>query len=461
MSSSAGLDSGKTQYIFKSGFVMPLWGLMVWIILMNSSMFNIALPEIISDLEITPATASWIATGYSVVLAISTLTYSRLSDFIPIRYLILVGMSFFGIASIIGFLSDNFGFLLLARVMQGAGAGASQGLGLVLVARYIPVYSRGRYMSWLSAGASMAFGMGPVIGGMLTHFFGWNYLFLISGLVLLVFPAIFRLLPIEPTKKGKFDIWGGVLLASGTTGLLLSLTTLSYEYLVVSVISYGLCWRHLHRVELPFIHPELLRNGRCLMIVYMGFSNFATHFSALFCLPILLSTIFKKESAEIGLLIFPGAMTAGFAAIFIVGRLIDRFGPRPVMITAHILLLSSTIMFSLLSGESPYYNMMAYLFMSLGFFSLTPSLGNELTRILPRSQVASGLGMLQLAQFFGSAFGVSVVGILITMQQNIPPKVAYHNIFLVIAGFVLVSGSILFLYLFLKIKRSELASEAK
>jgi len=66
-------ETAKTQDFFKAGFVITLWSLMVWLVLMNTSMFNVALPSIISELDITPATVSWIVTGYSIVLAISPL----------------------------------------------------------------------------------------------------------------------------------------------------------------------------------------------------------------------------------------------------------------------------------------------------------------------------------------------------------------------------------------------------
>lgn len=430
---------------FKAEIVIPLWSVIVWLVLMNTSMFNIALPNIISDLGITAAAGSWIITGYSIVLAISTITFSRLSDFVPIRRLLVIGMIIFGLSSIIGFFSQHFGMLIFARVMQAAGAGASQALGIVLAARYIPYARRGRAMALIGAGASLAFGLGPIVGGMLAQVFSWNYLFIVTTLVLIVVPFLYKYIPAEQPIKGKFDFFGAILIAVATSGLLLFLTTLLFPILIISIIAAIWGWIHFQKVSAPFIQPQLLRNRHYLKIVYMGFSAFAIHFSTLFVLPILLATLFQMEAGQIGLIIFPGAIISAFVAI-IVGKLIDKYGTKPIMITSHSLLLISTLLFYAFSITSPYLSMLAYLFMSLGFFSLVASLSNELTRILPPEQVGSGMGMQQLMQFFGVGFGVTVAGLLITLQQNTEPTVSYTNIFLAICALVISSCTVLIFY---------------
>jgi DHA2 family metal-tetracycline-proton antiporter-like MFS transporter len=456
MRSNANLESIPQPGTFRTGIVIPLWSVMVWLVLMNTTMFNIALPSIIGDLKITAATGSWIVTGYSIVLAISTITYSRLSDFIPIRRLLMIGVLLFGFSSIIGYFSHQYGLLLFARLMQAAGAGASQALGMVLAARYIPLATRGKAMSMIGAGASLAFGLGPIVGGILAQVLSWHYLFVVTGLVFFLVPFLYKYIPAEQPSEGKFDLLGAILIAVGTTGLLLFLSTFSYVYFVISAIAYIWCWKHLHKVSIPFIQPQLLHNRNYLKIVFMGFAAFAAHFSTLFCLPILLAEMFHMQSGEIGLIIFPGAMISACAAI-IVGRIIDRYGTHLIMTTGHGLLVLSTILFYGLSSLSPYFSMIGYLFMSLGFFSLIASLANELTRILPNQQVGSGMGMQQLMQFFGGAFGVTVAGLLITLQKNMEPAVSYPNIFLAICTLVVISSAVLFLYLSWKKKQSGLS----
>lgn len=436
----------------KAHIVIPLWSIMVWLVLMNTSMFNIVLPTVIVELNISPVAGSWIITAYSAALAISTVTYSRLSDFIPIRKLLLFGMILFGTASILGFLANHYVVLLTARVVQAIGAGVSQALGIVIAAKYVPLARRGRSMALIAAAASFAFGLGPVVGGVIAQSFGWNFLFLVTCFVFILLPILYKHTPMEKQERVTFDFLGGSLLAIGTVSLLIFLTTLHFLYLIASLIAYVLFWKHIQKVKTAFIQPELLKNYRYLMLLFIGFSAFALHFATLFFLPLLLFDLFQKEAIEIGLIIFPGAMLSALNSILI-GRLIDRFGTKSTMIGGNVLLLLSTLLFAFILNISPSLNLVAYLFMSLGFFTLTASVQNELTRLLPASQIGSGVGVLQLMNFFGISFGVTIAGILITIQSEVTKSIVYKNVFLIFSGLGVLSVAILFTYLTLNRKK--------
>lgn len=395
---------------------------------MNTTMFNVALPSVLQDLSLDSATASWIVSGYSIVFAISTLTFSRLSDYLPISKLLLIGLSILGIASIIGFFSTNFTLLLTSRVLQAAGAGSVPGLAMVLASRYIPVSRRGKAMALIASASSLGFGLGPVIGGAITQYLGWNYLFVITGLVVLLIPIFQRLLPKEDVQIVKFDTFGCILTALTVTGFLLFLSNFNYIILLSSLICMVVMWKHIHKVEIPFIQPKLLKNKKYLKLLFIGFTAFVSHFAALFLMPIILTTVFKKDPAEVGMIIFPGAILSAIAAQFI-GRLIDRFGNKPLILFGQLFLLISTILFAFFSTVSPYFILFTYMFMSTGFSALTSSVANEVSRILPKDDIGTGMGMAQLIQFFGGAFGVTLTGIMITLQQELVETVIYRNIF--------------------------------
>lgn len=124
---------------FRESLIIPLWSITVMLVVMNTTMFNVALPTVAQALHLTATSASWIVTGYSILFAISSITYSRLSDFIPIRTLLTLGLLLLGGASIVGMLATNYYMLMAARLLQAVGAASAPGLGIVLVTRYIPV----------------------------------------------------------------------------------------------------------------------------------------------------------------------------------------------------------------------------------------------------------------------------------------------------------------------------------
>jgi MFS transporter, DHA2 family, metal-tetracycline-proton antiporter len=418
--------------------IIPLWSLTVWLVVMNTTMFNVALPSVISEFDLSPTAGSWIVSGYSIVFALSTITFSRLSDFIPIGRLLFTGVIILGIASIIGYFSNSFEFVLISRMVQAMGAGAVPGLGMVLATRYIPISRRGRAMSLISSAASLGFGLGPVIGGGITQLLGWNFLFIVTGLVLLLLPVFKVYLPVEQKREGSFDFVGALLTGGGVTSLLLYLSSFSWYLLVLSVLFFGTLVFYSKKKEDPFIRVSLFKNTLYVSLLIIGLIAFMTHFALLFVMPVMLSNLFGKEPATIGFVIFPGAMLSALAAIY-VGRWIDRFGNLPVMRTGLIALLVSVVLFSLFATKAFYLTAIFYMFTSIGFSSLTSSLANENSRILSEDEVGSGMGMLQLVQFFGGALGVAVAGLLIEGQQGIALEAIYRNVFIVYTILVVIS----------------------
>lgn len=311
--------------------IILIWSITVLLVVMNTTMFNVALPLVLKDFSLNSSTASWLVSGYSVMFAISTLTFGRLSDFLPISRLLLIGISILGIASIIGFFSNHFLILLGARILQAAGAGSVMGLGMIMAGRYIPLSRRGKAMAIIASAASLAFGLGPVIGGVITQYLGWNYLFAVTGLSVLSIPFFQKLLPDEVIKKGHFDLHGAILTGLSVTGLLLFISTFSYGVLLGTIVLFAMWWRYLNKIEEPFIPPVLLKNKQYTKLLFIGCSAFFINFSNLFLMPFILTTVFGKGPAEVGMIIFPGAIIAIIAGQFI-GRLIDRFGTVPLII---------------------------------------------------------------------------------------------------------------------------------
>lgn len=422
-----------------------IWSVAVWLVVLNTTMFNIALPSVLLDLSLTSSSASWIVSGYSIVFAISTLTYSRLSDYLPISRLLMIGLVLLGISSIAGFFVNNFYLLMVTRILQAAGAGAVPGLAMVLAGRYIPLIRRGKAMATIASAASLGFGLGPVIGGAITQYLGWNYLFLVTGFVLLFIPIFIKLLPIEGTNAVKFDLGGSILTGMSVMGLILFLSTFSALIFLGTILVTMIMWKHLHTVKIPFIQPELFKNRPYIKLILIGFASYVSHFSTLFIMPIILTSYFHKGPAMVGLLIFPGAIVAAIGAQYI-GRMIDTFGNKPLVIFAHVSLLTSTILFALLSYRSPLFILGAYMFMSIGFSALNSSNSNEITRILAEDKLGAGLGFAQLVQFFGGAFGVAIAGIFINLQKQLPPELMYRNLFIGLTCILIFSGSTAFVY---------------
>ncbi|OCT11268.1 MFS transporter [Paenibacillus pectinilyticus] len=408
--------------------VMPVWTIGLFIVVMNTTMFNVSLPSIIQDLNITADLGSWVISSYSIGYALSTVIYSRLSDVVPIRKLLTVGLIVLGLSSVFGLFAHEFHTLLLARILQSAGAGVMAGLGLVLASRYIPIERRGSAIAMISAGSAMAFGLGPIVGGLISEYFGWNGLFAITCLVLVILPILLRLLPKEQPMPFRFDMLGAVFTVVNAATLLLAVTQLSVVWLTVSVISLGLHIWHLKRKSNTFINPALLASPAFRKLAVIGFCILVLNLGNLFLMPLVLAKIFDKSAMTIGLTIAPGAILSAFLTRF-VGRFIDRFGNLRFLLIGHVILALVMVAFSTVLGASPLVIMIGYLCFSPAFSATIASLNNETSRILPRELIGSGMGLMQLIQFFGGSMSVAICGILLEIQKNTTLLHSYKHVY--------------------------------
>lgn len=426
--------------------VMPVWTFGLFIVLMNTTMFNVSIPSIIQDIGVSASLASWIISSYSIGYALSTVIYSRLSDVLPIRRLLTIGLVILGLASIFGIFASNFQALLFARIAQSAGAGVTAGLGLVIASRYIPYERRGRAISMISAGAAMAFGLGPIVGGVITEYIGWNGLFGVTSLVFVLLPVLLRLLPKEEPKVFRFDMLGAILTIVNAVAILTAVTQRSFILLAVGIISIAAHIWHLNRKEESFINPKLFAKPMYRRLLLVGFCILVLNLGNLFIMPLVLANLFRDSPLIIGLTIAPGAILSAILTRF-VGRWIDRYGNIRVLILGHVIIALVLLVFWAILGTSPAVILFGYLFFAPAASASLASLNNETSRILPSNLIGSGMGFMQLIQFFGGSFSVAVCGMLLEYQKKHSLVHAYEFVYAVLIAISLCSLCVLLWYL--------------
>ncbi|ANS73353.1 tetracycline resistance protein TetA [Paenibacillus yonginensis] len=428
VSSSLAAEGHASSGLRKEGILTVLLGIAVVLAIMNTSMFNLALPEITDSFGLSASVSSLIVTGYSIMFAISSITYSRLSDFVPLRRLLVIGLLTLGIAALGGLFSPSFWLLLTMRVLQAVGAGAVISLSMVLFTRYIPIERRGKAMAFIMSAVSLGLGLGPVAGGAIVDYFGWRYLFLVTAISLLLVPLLYLSLPRETPKRGVFDTAGAVFLAVGTSGILLFLTSHSWPALAAGVVGLVLFVLRIRLASEPFVQPALFANSAYVALSLVGILSYLCSFATLFLIPQILVHRFDFSASHAGFIIFPGSLLA-IVASRKVGTIIDRHGNLHILRYAPLLVLCATLLFALFAADSWLAILLIYLLISLSFTMLSSSVSNEISRILPASQVGSGMGLFQLLQFFSGAFSVAIASSAMEWQKGLSLSSAYSNIF--------------------------------
>ncbi|WP_322923067.1 MFS transporter [Paenibacillus campi] len=421
-------DNAQQHHLHKEGLLTVLLGLAVVLAIMNTSMFNLALPKITAYFHLTDSVSSLIVTGYSIMFAISSITYSRLSDFVPLRRLLVIGLAILGLAAVGGLFSTSFAWLLAMRVLQAVGAGAVISLAMVLFTRYIPLQRRGKAMAFIMSAVSLGLGLGPVVGGAIVDYMGWRFLFLITAISLVLVPLFYLFLPKEMPKRGMFDTAGALFVAAGTSGILLFLTNHSWLALGIGLLGLALFIVRIRIAAEPFVQPALLANSAYVTLSLVGILSYLCSFATLFLIPQILVHRFDFSASHAGFIIFPGSLLAIVASRKI-GSIIDQHGNSSILRYAPLLVLLAIVLFALFAGNSWLSILFIYLLNSLSFAMLSSSVSNEISRILPASQVGSGMGLFQLMQFFSGAFSVALASSAMEWQKGLSLAAAYSNIF--------------------------------
>jgi MFS transporter, DHA2 family, metal-tetracycline-proton antiporter len=400
------------------GRIVPLICAIVFFSVLNGTMFNVAVPDIAADFFLSPAGVSWVMTGYIVVFALASALYGKLADLYPVRRLITIGLLLFNGGALLGLFVQWYPLLIAARVLQASGGGAIPAMGMIVATRYFPPQMRGRVLGALASTVAFAAGVGPVLGGFLAGAVHWRLLFLPSLLTLIAIPLFRRLLPREEPQPGRLDILGALLLG-GTVGLLLLFVAegIVWGLPLAALLLIILC-RHLRRSRAPFIPLELFTNYPYLRVLLTAWLGVSTVFGMFFLVPLLLRHEYGLDTFHIGLVIFPGPMSAAILGN-IGGRMADLRGSTVIVRAGLALLIGGHLMLASLSGAGVVPISLGLVVCYVGFAFIQSSLAKTVAATLPHGQTGIGMGVYNLTFFTSGAFGAALSAFMIELLPDL------------------------------------------
>jgi len=443
-SPSPTIDAGKT---------LPWLIYLVFFAVLNETVFNVSTPAISKAFSLTPSGVSWVLTAFIVFFAMGSVVFGRLSDIYSIRRLILVGICMYAGASAAGFaVQSSYAGVIVARAVQGAGASALPALIMVIIARYFPADERGRVFGTITSVVAFAAGVGPVIGGFVSGTLGWPFLFAIPLFTLISIPFFLRLLPSEKKREGGVDIFGAFLVAVGITALIFFLSFSAWYYLAGSAVAVAILAVHIRRTLNPFIQPALFANVRFRAGMVVGFLVFSASIGIIFLIPLMFTGLRGLSTREIGLLMFPGAISG---VIFgrLGGNLADKRGNRLVVGIGILLLVVSLLLISLLLSDSPWLVSGSLLLTYIGFTLIQTGLINSVSQTLQMQETGTGMGLFNLITFISAAVGTALVARVLAsgwfdFQVNPlvtkSPAFGYSNLMVAFALVIAAGGVIYF-----------------
>lgn len=397
----------------KGVILMRLMMFTVTLSSLNALTFNVVIPEISEEFNLTLAQVSWLSSAYTLIYAFGTVTYGKLSDRIQLKSLLTFGLSVFAAGSLIGFISQTFWVALLGRCLQSVGAAAVPAIALIIPVRYFTPGKRGTALSMTAVGVALGGALAPVVSALVVSFANWRWLFLPSLLLLLLLPLYRQYLEHEPKKDSPtlFDWLGGGLLAASISLLLLGVTNQVWSYLPFGFITLILFIVRIRAVKEAFVQPQLFRNKQYAVALFMSFTISSMGISLYFLTPILLSDVYRLSSSWIGFAMVPAAVTAAILGRK-GGKLADRKGNRYLFSVASSCLMTCFVLLSTFTGASPFLIPFFLIFGNVGQSFIQIAMSNSISRTLSKEQIGVGMGFFSMVNFIAQGMAAGVYGMI-------------------------------------------------
>ncbi|GAA1343739.1 MDR family MFS transporter [Arthrobacter roseus] len=409
-----------------------IWLLLVsaFVVILNETIMNVAIRELMIDLNITARAAQWLTTAFMLTMAVVIPITGFLLQRFNTRPIFIAAMSLFSTGTLLAALAPGFSFLLLGRVVQASGTAIMMPLLMTTVMTLVPPRERGKTMGNVSIVISVAPAIGPTISGIILSSLSWRWMFwlvLPIAVTMLIIGAR-RVENVTEPKKVPIDVASVILSALGFGGLIFGLSRVGADSAsstapmwialitgAVSLLVFVLRQLKLQRkdralLDLRTFSEPIFAVSASLMVISM-----ASLFGTVILLPIYLQQVLGLEPVQVGLLLLPGGLLMGLLAPF-VGRLYDKIGPRPLVVPGTIVLSSVMWFLSTISESTePMVILAAHMSLSVGLALLfTPLFSAGLGSLKPHlySHGSAVVGTVQqVAGAAGTALFITIMSI--------------------------------------------------
>ena len=392
--------------------------------ILDTTIVTVALPHIAGSLAASTDQATWVVTSYLVSNAIVLPATAWFARRFGRKRFLLTCIVLFTIASFFCGVAFDLGFLIIARVIQGAAGGALQPLSQAILLESFPPYQRGAGMAAFALGVVVAPVVGPTLGGWITDQYSWRWLFYINlpigiGALLMIQRFIEDPPYIRNSRPGQIDVLGFGLLAIGMATLQIILDKgqeadwfgsvwIRWFAAVSALTLVGFVIWELRTPE-PIVHLRTLKNRNfalgTVLITLMG----ALIYSPLTLLPEFLQTLIGYPALESGLAQSPRGLGAMLMTPLI-GFLTGRIDARWLISTGFIIAGISIFLFGSINLEIGVSNIALPNFLQgIGMSMIFVPLSTISTGALPNEQIGSGTGIYNLMRNLGGSIGISVV----------------------------------------------------
>ncbi|SLM92518.1 MDR family MFS transporter [Brevibacterium yomogidense] len=395
-----------------------------FVIILNQTLLNTALPAFMLEFGITASEAQWVTTIFMLVNGIMIPVTAFLIQKFTTRGLFLTAMGLFIAGTVICAFAPIYPVLLLGRVVQATSGGLIIPLMQTILFAIFPVHKRGTAMGTFGLVISFAPAIGPSLSGWIVDHLPWQVLFYMMLPIALVATVVayFILRNVTERTHPRLDVLSIILSSFGFGGLLFGFGGAgdagwtSAEVLVpLAIGAVTLAWFILRQLKLdePLLELRVLKYPMFTLNTVLGMSVFIAMIGGMLIIPMFMQNMSDFTAMESGLALLPGAVLMGLMSP-VTGRIFDAVGAKWLAVIGFTLLTVSTFMLALLSVDTTFFyiaavNTARMLGTAMVIMPVTTAALNQLPQRLIPHGTALNNTMRQVAASVGTAVLVTVM----------------------------------------------------
>jgi DHA2 family multidrug resistance protein len=392
--------------------------------ILDSTIANVAIPHIQAGLGATIDTVTWVLTSYILATAIAIPITGWLADRLGSRNLFLLSIAGFTLSSILCATATSLEMLVFFRIIQGLSGAFVMPLSQTVMLDINAPKDHPKAMAIWGMGVMVAPILGPIIGGYLTEYYSWEWIFLINVPIgIITFAILWSLLPSRPIVRRKFDMFGFVLFAIfiGSFQLMLDRGNHadwfeSWEIIIEFGIAIAAIWMfviHMMTARNPFLSRDLFADRNLVTAMLLMIIAGVVMFSTMALLPAMLQNIYGYTPIEAGILLAPRGVGV-FLGMAVGSRLASYVDPRLVVGGGMALAAYAGWMMTGWSLEMDRWPVITSgLIQGFGMGALFVTMNILAFSTLNASNRTDGASLLNLSRTIGASIGIAVfVGLL-------------------------------------------------
>lgn len=452
-------EKGSAPAAVNPNLVMAVLLAGAFVIILNQTLLNTALPAFMVDFGITANTAQWVTTLFMLVNGIMIPATAFLIQKFTTRTMFFAAMAIFAVGTVICAVAPVYPVLLLGRIVQAASGGMIMPLMQTILFAIFPIHKRGTAMGTFGLVISFAPAIGPTLSGFIVDHWSWRWLFVMMlpiALGALLFGHL-TLKNVTEQTNPRLDVLSLILSSFAFGGLLFGFSNagnagwLSLQVLIPLIVgALTLVWfvRRQLRLPEPLLELRVLSNRMFTLGTVLGMLVFMAMIGGMLMIPLYMQNMSDFTAMESGMVLLPGAVIMGVMSP-VTGRFFDHFGASVLAITGFAVLTITSFLLARLTVDTTFayiaiVNAARMFGTAMVIMPVTTAALNQLPqRLIPHGAAVNNT-MRQVAASIGTGVLVTVMTASARDPQEYGAAGAIHgvNVAFIVAGGIAALGLI-------------------